>query len=171
MQNMDIISVNIWQILISLCNLLLLFLIIKKFLFAPVKKMMAKRQENIDRQYGDAADAKRIADADKEAWEKKMLTVHEEADAIMKTATENAGRRGDKIVAAAKERADGIIREAENEAELERKKATASIKREIADVSALLAEKMLDREINMDDHREMIDSFIEEIGDAHDGDK
>ena len=37
--------------------------------------------------------------------------------------------------------------------------------------STLLAEKMLDREINMDDHREMIDSFIEEIGDAHDGDK
>ena len=42
-QNLDIISVNIWQILISLINLLLLFLIIKKFLYKPVKKFIAQR--------------------------------------------------------------------------------------------------------------------------------
>ena len=40
-QSLDIISVNIWQILISLINLLLLFLIIKKFLFKPVQNMLA----------------------------------------------------------------------------------------------------------------------------------
>ena len=56
---------------------------------------------------------------------------------------------------------------AENEAALERKKAIDGIKREIVDVSGAIAEKMLEREINSDDHRALIDSFIENIGDGN----
>ena len=44
MQTLDVISVNIWQILISLANLTILFLLFKKFLFKPVKKVMEKRE-------------------------------------------------------------------------------------------------------------------------------
>ena len=58
MQNLDVISVNIWLIIISLCNLVILFLIIKKFLYKPVKKMLAERQNQLDKKYSDAEDAK-----------------------------------------------------------------------------------------------------------------
>jgi F-type H+-transporting ATPase subunit b len=69
-------------------------------------------------------------------------------------------------VAEARDKAADIIRRAENEAELERRKAEAGIKQEIVDVSALLATQMLGREVRAEDHRELIDSFIEEIGDG-----
>ncbi len=169
MQSLDIISVNFWQILISLINLLILFLIIKKFLFKPVQNMIAQRRAQLDEQYASAEEAEQSALANKESWELKMQTANEEADAIMQSATENAKWRGDKIVAEARDKADGIIRQAENEAELERKKAEDGIKREIVDVSAALTEKMLGREINTQDHRDLIDSFIEEIGNSDDG--
>ena len=65
MQNLEIISVNLWQILISLCNLLIMFLLLKKFLYQPVKKAMAERQAAVDRQYAEADEAKRAADEDK----------------------------------------------------------------------------------------------------------
>jgi F0F1-type ATP synthase membrane subunit b/b' len=42
------------------------------------------------------------------------------------------------------------------------------MKKEIVEVSSALAEKMLEREINRDDHREMIDTFLEKIGDGND---
>ena len=45
MQSLDVISVNIWQIVISLANLALLFLLLKKFLYQPVKRMLAKEFE------------------------------------------------------------------------------------------------------------------------------
>ena len=48
MQTLEVISVNVWQIIISLCNLLILFLIIKKFLFQPVQKMLDKRKASLD---------------------------------------------------------------------------------------------------------------------------
>ena len=168
MQTLDVISVNIWQILISLINLVLLFLIIKKFLFGPVNKMLEKRNAEIDSQYDTAAQAQADADAAKSEWEQKLSGADAQADAILQNATENAKRRGDKIVSDAQERAQGIIRNAEAEAMLERKKATDGIKREIVEVSGVLTEKMLEREINTEDHRALIDSVIEGMGDSDD---
>ena len=168
MQTLDVISVNIWQILISLTNLTLLFLGIKHFLFKPVKNVLDQRQKELDDQYAAAADAEQKANENRLAWEDKLSTANAEADAILQSATDNAKYRGEKIVAAAKERAEGIVRTAKSEAELERQKATDGIKREIVEVSGALAEKMLGREINADDHRVLIDSFLEEIGDGND---
>ena len=168
MQNLDVISVNLWQILISLINLFLLFLIIKKFLFKPVKKVLDERQKELDDQYAAAKEAELQANEDRRAWEEKLSGADAQADAILQSATDNAKYRGDKMIAEAKERADGIIRHAQNEAELERQKAVDGIKREIVEVSGALTEKMLEREINTDDHRALIDSFIEKIGDSDD---
>ncbi len=168
MQSLEVISVNIWNILISLLNLLILFLILKKFLYKPVKKVLAQRQEALDSQYMAASEAEKSAVANKEEWEKKMQSAKAEADAVIQSATVNAGRRSDKIIAEARERADSIVRQAETEAELELKKAEDGIKREIVNVSTALTEKMLGREINEQDHHELINSFIEKIGDNND---
>ena len=168
---LNIISVNLWQVLISLCNLLILFLAIKKFLYAPVLKIFDARKAKIDEDYRVAAEAAAAAEADRAAWSEQMQSARAEADKILQTATENADRRGEKIVADAREKADGIVRRAEEEAELQRKKAEDGIRREIVDVSALLTEKMLRREIKTEDHRDLIDSFIRDMGDDHDGDE
>lgn len=167
MQNLEIISVNIWQILISLADLVILFLLLKKFLYKPVHKMLDERQKAIDDQYRDADDAKRIAEEDRDEWEQKMQTAEDTANKILQNATANASRRGDAIIAEAKDKADGIMRSAENEAELERLKAADNIKTDIVDISAALTEKLLSREINADDHQAFIDSFIEDIGDGN----
>ena len=164
MQSLDVISINIWQILISLINLFLLFLIIKKFLFKPVKKVLEQRQTDIDKSYEAARVANDEAQRNRDELEKQLSEANDRADEILQNATENAKCRGEKIIEEAQERADSIIRVAQSEAELERKKASDSIKREIVDVSSTLTEKMLEREINTDDHRSLIDSFIENIG-------
>lgn len=169
MQSLEVISVNIWQILISLCNLLLLFLILKRFLYKPVKRVLAQRKAALDSQYAAAEEAERSAEASKQAWEEKMKSAQAEADHLLKKATATADRRSEQIVSDAKEKADGIVRQAEAQAALEHKKAEAGIKREIVDVSAVLTEKMLGREIKTEDHRAMIDSFIEGIGEDDDG--
>ena len=168
MQTLDVISVNLWQILISLVNLFLLFLIIKKFLFKPVKKVLDKRQSELDAQYAEAEKAEQQANENRMMWEQKLAQADAGADAILQSATDNAKSRSDKMIAEARERAEGIIRNAQNEAELERKKAEDGIKKEIVEVSGVLTEKMLEREINTEDHRALIDSFIEKIGDGND---
>lgn len=165
-QTLEVISVNLWQILISLANLLLIFLILKKFLWKPVKKVMDQRKAMVDKQFADAAAAEEKALQDKAEWAEKLAGADAEAKSRIDAADETARRHGDRIVADAKDKAQGIIRQAEAEAVLERQKAEAGIKQEIAAVSAQLAEKMLEREVNADDHAKMIESFLDEVGDA-----
>ena len=164
MQSLDVISINIWHILISLCNLILLFLVVKKFLFKPVKNLLASRQAELDHQYAAAAEAEQRAMDCKDAWEQKLSGAEDEANAIISDATDVAKRRADQIVSDAAKKAEGIVTRAEEEAILTRKKATEDMKREIVDVSSAIAEKMLEREVKEEDHRAMINSFIDQIG-------
>ncbi len=165
MQNLGIISVNLWQILISLANLTILFLLLKKFLYKPVTKMLEARRAEIDNQYADAENASNSAKAKDAELTERLNNAKAEAEDIVKEAADAARARGDKIVEDAKASADGIIRQAESDAELQRKKATENIKQQIVEVSTALAEKMLEREINSDDHKALIDDFINKLGD------
>ena len=168
MQSLDVISVNLWQILISIANLTILFLLIKKFLYKPVQKMLSQRQADLDKLYNDADTAKAKALESETRWKEKLDGADKEAEAIMQKATDSAKWRGEKLVEEATQKAEGILRQAEAEVALERKKASDDIKKEIVNVSAILAEKLLSREIDMEDHRQMIDSVIEKLGDNDD---
>ena len=163
MQTLDIISVNLWQILISLCNLLILFLIVKRFLYRPVQNMLKKRQETVDAQYANAKEAETAALADKEAWAEKRRDAEMEAAELVRNAAERANQRGEEILSDAKEKAQRMLSQAKVEAEMEKAKAQGEIKEEIADVSALLAEKLLERELQEEDHRRLIDGFLADM--------
>lgn len=168
MQTLDIISVNIWNIVISLCNLLIIFLVVKKFLFAPVQKMLDSRREKIENDYLEAKQAVTEANAARSEYEQKLADARDTADGIIKDATAGANRRADEIVDEAKQKAAVIIKRAEEDAELEMKKARGAIRHEIADVSVKISEKLIEREINEDDHKGLIDSFIENLGESDD---
>ena len=164
MQSLDIISVNLWQIIISLVNLLIVFLIVKKFLYKPVKNMIDARRADIDNTISEAEEAKNKALSDKAAYEEKLLSADSEAEGIIKNAVDIASAREAEMIAEAKAKAEAIVKKAEAEAVLEKKKAEADIKREIVDVSTLLTEKILEREISEEDHKKLIDSVIDNIG-------
>ena len=164
MQDLDIISVNIWHIVISLANLVILFLILKKLLFKPVKKIVDKRQKEIESEYKKAEKTQAEADAIKAEWEGKMATAEAEADKIIRDAVERADSRNEVMLYESREKADQIIRKAKADIERERKDARETIKKEIVDVSQTLSEQIIGREINMDDHRDLIDRAIDRIG-------
>ncbi len=164
MQNLDVISVNIWAIIASLCNLLILTLIVKKFLFKPVKKIIDTRRAAIDADYEQAAAARAEAEENRLNYEAAMAAAEQTSGQIIADATRMAEHRSSEILAEAREKATELRRQAEADAILERKKAEDDIKREIADVSTQLTGKLLQREINEEDHRALIDSFLQEIG-------
>ena len=165
MQPSDIISVNLWQIIVSLFNLVILFLLIKKFLYQPVKNVLKSRQDKIDEKNNQAEAYLSEAQKTKADLEAKLNDAENKADEILNEATLNAQRRGEKIISDAHDEADTIIRQAKNNAELEMKKAESEIKNQIVDVSFELSKKIIEREIKEEDHHKLIDTFISHIGD------
>ncbi len=165
MQSLDIISVNLWQILISLCNLLILFLILKKFLYKPVKKVLANRQSEVDKQYQDAEQYKNEAIELKNNWQQKMDSAKEKADSVIKEATTTAQLRHDNIIDEANEKANRIVTQAQEQAQLEQKKIYSEIKHDVVDISTMITEKMLNEKMSDENHHDLIDMCIEELGD------
>ena len=163
MQFLDVISVNIWAILASLANLLLLTWIIKRFLFKPVKKILDARRAAIDDDYAQAKAARDEAEETRRTYDAAMAAAKMTGDQIIADASRTAEYRSNEIVAQAREKASEIRRQAEADAVLERKKAEDEMKHEIANVSAQLTGKLLQREINEEDHRKLIDSFLNDL--------
>ena len=67
MQTLEVISINLWLVLISLANLAILYMLVKKFLYKPVKRTIANRQAAIEEQYRAAAEAEAAAAASRDA--------------------------------------------------------------------------------------------------------
>ena len=166
MQPSEIISVNLWQILVSLLNLVILFLIIKKFLYQPVKNVLKSRQDRLDEKNNMADRYLSEAENTKAELEARLNDAESKADEILNEATVNAQRRKEKIISEARDEADAIVRQAKTNAELEMKRAESDIKAQIVDVSFELSKKIIEREIKEEDHHKLIDSFIEQIGDS-----
>lgn len=164
MGNLQIVSFNLWQVLISLANLTILYLGLKKFLYKPVKAVLENRKAAIAKSYEEAEEYRNSANAAREEYAAKLATAHTTADEIIHDATVVANRRGEKIVAEAHQKADEIVRQGELEASMEKKKAMETIRQDITDVSAAMTEKLLGREMSAADHRSMIDEFLKGVG-------
>ena len=171
MQSLDIISINIWQILISLCNLVILFLILKKFLYKPVRNVLAQRRAALDQEFASAEADRDAAAKSRAQYDEKLRHAKEDAEAVRAAARQSAEISSRQIMADAQERSEGILRRAQQAAEQEKKRAEMDIRDEIADVSTQLTEKLLDREITAEDHRALIDDFLKDLGENDDADR
>ena len=162
------ISLNIWTSIFTLCNLLIVFFLMKKFLFKPVKKMIDDRQKEIDDQYADAEQSKADAAALKEQYETRLSEANAEKEAILKDAYRKAQLRDEEMLRQAQEQAAATLRRADEQIALEKKRAMNDIKDEVSVMAVDIASAVLARDIKKNEHAELIDSFIENLGESHD---
>lgn len=164
MQSLEIISVNIWSILVSLANLLIMFLILKRFLFKPVQKMMAARKQQVDQIYQDAKENRDRAINMKQEYEARLATAREEADGLVRNAVQTAQRKGDAIVAEANSQASHLKQKAEQEIAQEKKQMLQDVRGEISDIAVSIASKVVEREVKKQDYDGFVDEFIKNVG-------
>lgn len=155
-----------WTTIAQICNLLLQILLFKKFLFKPVKEILARRQAEVDGLYDEADKAKLDAENAKTDYERHLSAAKEEADAITSRAMKNAREQSESLLASAQEEAAALRRKAENDIALEKKKAANEMKGELSGLAVELASKVVRREISAADHEQLIEQFIEELGDV-----
>ena len=164
MQSLEIISVNIWSILVSLANLLIMFLILKRFLFKPVQKMMAARKQQVDQIYQDAKENRDSAINMKQEYEARLAAAREEADGLVRNAVQTAQRKGDAIVAEANSQASHLKQKAEQEIAQEKKQMLQDVRGEISDIAVSIASKVVEREVKKQDYDGFVDEVIKNVG-------
>ena len=161
----NFIGFNPWTALFTLLNLVLTFLILKKFLFKPVNKMIDDRQKEIDDLYADANAAKEKAASMEADYTQRLAEAKDASAQIIAEATLEAHRRRDDIIIHAQTDADAIRNKARADIELERKKALNGVKDEISRIAIDIAEKVVEKEMDASDHDRMVEDFLRRMGD------
>jgi F-type H+-transporting ATPase subunit b len=163
---LEFISIDAWTIIFQICNLLILLLLVRKFLWKRVTAVLEARQKEIDGIYDAAGRDRREAAQLKEDYTERMSSAREEADRLVKNAVDTAHTRGDTIVNEAKAEAAHLKQKAEQDIEQEKRKAYSELMGEISGMAADIAGRMVEREINAEDHRELVEEFIKSAGEA-----
>ena len=161
-----LITLDGWTFLAQICNLMIQLLIFKKFLLNPVKKVIAERKAKADSQIADAAKLRTEAEAMKAEYEQNLQNARTEANEIVARAQKTATARGEEIVGEARAQAAALKQKAEADIAQERKKAVNEAKDEIGGMAREIAAKVVEREIKEADHKDLIDEFIKNVGEA-----
>ena len=161
-----LITLDGWTFLAQICNLMIQLFICKKFLLNPVKNVIAERKAKADSQIADATKLRTEAEAMKAEYEQNLQNARAEANEIVSNAQKTATARGEEIVGEARAQAAALKQKAEADIAQERKKAVNEVKDEIGGIAMEIASKVVEREISEKDHKDLIDEFIKNVGEA-----
>ena len=159
------VTVNPVTLIAQICNLIIQLLVVKIFFLDKIKAILDQRREAADKQITEAETAKSEALAIKKTYEQNMLEAKAKADDLLLTAQRTANSRSEEIIAQAQQQAAQMKSKAAADIALEKKKAINEAKNEISDLAMAIAGKVVARELNAGDQADMIDRFIDELGD------
>ncbi len=157
------VSIDTWTIIMSWANLLVLFLLLKHFLFKPVKKVLDDRAAEIENTYKAAEDTKSDAEELRVQYETKLLGAQSEADGIIKSAVERADMRSQSIVEEANKKAGGLIEKSHAQIERDREQAIKDAQKDIAVMAVNAAEKLIKKTLDGESDEKLIESIIDKI--------
>lgn len=161
----DLVAIN-WSFWFQLINTLVIFLVLRHFLFKPVTEFMDKRRKAIEDSITSAESKNKEAEDLMTQYQRKLDEIKQERNEIIKDATKRAEQRGDEIVKNAEVEAKKIIEKANSDIHREKQKALNELKDQISGLVIMAATKVVEKELDAHKHEEMIKQFIDEVGEA-----
>ena len=162
----EFLNINFFTALFTLANTVILFWVLKRFLWGPVMKMIEDRQKEIDGMYDAAGQARQQAESLRCEYEEKLSEAARTGDRLVKEATLRAHDREEEILRHANEQADAIRQKAGEDIAREKRKAVNDAKDEIAGLAMEIAQKIVGKSLTSQDQSELVDQFIDQLGEC-----
>ena len=137
------------------------------FVTKPIRKGLKGRTEEIEKTLADAESAKAAAEAKHKEYSDKLAKATEEIAGITEAIRREGELERDKIIAAAKDMAGKIEREADNKAAGVVAKARIELREEASRLAVELAEDMLKKQVSADDQKRLVEEYMQKMGELH----
>lgn len=138
-------QIDWWTLVLQAINFFVLVWLLWRFLFRPVKAIIARRQEAAEQAAGKLEDARQDAVAEKERLAADRQTVAEERKQLINKLHEELAREREDILDDARAQARGIIDDAKKAAKEDRRRAKDDLKSDIAALAAEMAAHLLEK--------------------------
>jgi len=153
------------NLLFTIINLLLLFVLMKKFLFKPVQNILDERQCEADRQFEEAKAKQAAADGLKAQYEQSVAGIEQQRADTLKEARKNADAEYQKIVEDAKTQAKQIKEDAVVEANNQKTQILKKAEKEIADMVIDATVKVVGKQTGAQADSTLYNEFLNKAGD------
>lgn len=152
------------EVVWAIINFLVLFLILKKFLFGPILGMMEQRRKEIAENLTKADEAQREAEKLRQEYLDQMAAARKEAQDIINQANKAGDSARAELLEEARAQASSLLSKAQETIQREKDKALAELREEVASLAILAASKVIDKTLTMDDHGRLVKDFVDEVG-------
>lgn len=155
-------DINIWNFIWAGINLILLLILMKIFLFKPIRKMMEKRTQMVQDELDSAKKTREEAEQLKEQYDSELDSAKDEAQKIIDKAHEDAETERAAIIRRSQEEAERIVADAGKSIENERKRVMAQAQTQIADLAVEAASRIIGENVDDEKNRRLVDKFLTE---------
>jgi F-type H+-transporting ATPase subunit b len=149
----------IWTIV----TFLVLLTLLAKFAWRPLLQSLAAREETIRKSLADAEKARQELERLNEESEAIIRQARVEAENIVAASRAGAERLRAELRDKARSEAEGIIKNAERQIQLETARALEQIRNEAADISVAIASKLIQKNITREDNERLIDDALKQL--------
>lgn len=152
------------NLLYTVVNILVMYALLRKFLFKPVQDVLDKRQKMVDDELANAQDAKTKAEVALAAANDKLHNVDVEAAARREESAQQAEKQKEQLLAEAQRQADAIVAEGKAAAEAERQHKLREADAQTTALARAMCEKLLERNLTAQDDARLLDDLLEKAG-------
>jgi F-type H+-transporting ATPase subunit b len=151
----------------TLISFFILLILLKKVAFPPILKGMKKREETIKQQLEEAQKTKKDAEHLLEDYKRQLAEARSEAQKIINEGKSLGENMRKEIVQKAQEESNQIVKRAQEEIELQKQKAILELQEKIADLSIMAATKIINKSLNTEDNRRLVEEYVSKVGDLY----
>lgn len=149
-----------WNIFWIVFNIIVLFILLRIFLFKPLNNLAEKRRQLIEGQIEEADTKNKEATELKDRYEASLKGAKEESAQIISSAKERAQVQYNSIIDKANEDAAHIVEQANTAAESDREQILREAKAEIAEMALAAASKVIGSTVDSSSNKKLLDDFL-----------
>jgi len=150
-------------LLFQILNFLVLMGLLYLFLFKPIKRFLAQRSESIQKAYEDSESSKTEAQRKLSEYTNLLHQAEHRIAEMREAAKREVLTERNRVIQQAKEEARRLIEEGKEEIDWAVKDAREQLRKEVVNLTATLAEKVIKRSLKQEDHRRLIQDGIESL--------
>lgn len=148
----------------SVVNFAILLWILNKFLYKPLLGMINAREQEVKENLTKAAEDRAEAERLRKEFTEQVAKAQQQAQSIISEATRNAQQEAERILTSAREKAAQDLERAQETIRVEKERALAELRQEVADLAVAVAGKVIERSLTDADHTRLAEKFVEEVG-------
>ncbi len=151
-------------LLIQIAGFVLLYLLLKRFLFGPIGNLLRQREEEIQSTFQQIEADRAAAERARAELEQRLTQIETEARERMQAVLREAQALREEILSEAHKQAETIVENGRREIEREKQKALVELREEMANLAVLAAGKILGETLDRERHRRLVEEFIQKVG-------